>query len=255
MYMVFRGIQFFLILAFLSINTAQAKEAICPVTTNHDCAGYLRNYPLFDTEYKIAANYVPVLPLRALAHADVYKEKKSFHIERFYYVSNLVGDLGKAYQTVILDGEIGGFGIFNRKIKAKGKLNEFDLEYENHMSFALPRTAHMKITAKLDDIQFLEMKVRSDGNEMTNDAEGVFFGKEVKYHTHWRDTEGILSGVNYKIHAEGVQKEEGEFSVILQGKAGEHSITGSGKLITDNKYETIEKYGPITVKTFITIKN
>jgi len=252
--MVFRGIKFLLILTLMSTNLAQAKKAICPVKTNLECANYLRNYPLFDTEYKIAANYVPILPLRALANADVYKEKKSFHIERFYHVKNLSGELGKPYQSIILDGEIGGFGIFSRSIKAKGKLNEFDLEYENHMSFALPRTAHMKVTAKLDDIQFLNLKIRSDGNAMTNDVEGNFFAKEVKYHTHWRDTYGILAGINYKINAVGIVKEENDFQVSLNGDVGTHKITGSGKLVSENCYETIEDYGPITVKTIITIK-
>lgn len=252
--MVIRGIQILLIMMIFSMGTAQAKKAICPAKTNQDCANYLQNYPLFDTEYKRAANYVPVLALRALAHAEVYKEKKPFHLERHYYVTNLTGELGKAYQTVVLDGEIGGFGIFSRSIKAKGKLNEFDLEYENHMSFSLPRSASMKVNAKIDDIEFLNLKIHSDGNEMTNDVEGTFFAKQVGYHTHWRDTEGTLAGNDYKIHAAGVNKEEDSFQVTLDGKIGNHSITGSGRMIAENQYETVEVYGPITVKTFITVK-
>lgn len=248
-------IKLVLILVILSANFTYAKQAICPNKDYQTCGQYLRNYPLFDTEYKIAANYVPVIPLRALAEANVYKEKKSFHIERFFYVKNLKGDLGKAYQTIILDGNITGFGIFSRKIIAKGKLNEFDLEYENDMSFALPRTANMKVRAKLDGNLFLDLKITSDGNKMTNDVSGIFFGQDVKYHTDWRETNGILSGLNYKIYAEGILKDSNDFTVNMKGSIGKHSITGFGRMTSINHYESTEDYGPITVKSFITIKN
>lgn len=251
--MLFKKIILILIF-FLTANLVKAKDTLCPRKNDQKCANYLRNYPLFDTEYKIAANYVPVLPLRALAHAEVYREKKSFHLERYYYVKNLEGDLGKSYQSIILDAEISGFGIFSRKIKAKGKLNEFDLEYENNMSFSLPKKATMKVEAILDNVKFLDLKIKSDGDDMTNKVTGSFFGKEVDYHTEWRDTDGKLSGLEYTIHAEGVQKEENSFKAISNGKISNYNISGSAKMISENEYQSSEDYGPITVKTFITIK-
>ena len=243
-----------LILALTSFNLAGAKKVICPVKVANDCASFLRNYPLFDTDYKVAANYVPMLPLRALANGEIYKKKKSFHIERFFYVKNLKGDLGKAYQSIILDGEVTGFGIFSRKIVAEGKLNEFDLYYENNMSFALPRKANMKVKAKLDDIEFLKLKIHSDGVAMTNDVEGVFFGREVDYHTDWRTTNGNLAGITYNIFAAGEIRENDGFDVTMEGSIGSYSMKGFGKKVSDKQYQSSEDYGPIIVKSFITIK-
>jgi hypothetical protein len=57
------------------------------------CMENIQNYPLFDTEYKIAANYIPILALRAFAHAEVYKEKKPSRLIREYYVKILQANL------------------------------------------------------------------------------------------------------------------------------------------------------------------
>jgi len=243
-------------LFYLICPASFAEVHICDDIKVKDCSRYLAHHPLFDTDYKLAANYVPILALRALAHAEVYKDKKPFHIERYFFVKDLSGSdkLTKAYETIILDGEINGFGIFNRKIKVKGTLNEHDIDYINEMSFSLPRKAHMKIKAVIDDIPFLDLLIKSCGTAMTNDVEGTLFTKEVKYHTSWRDTEGLLAGLEYQITATGVVKEETDFYATLLGSIGNYPIKGTIKLVKPGYYESIEEYGPILVKTFITVK-
>jgi hypothetical protein len=242
---------------FSSICHASFAEVhICDLVKAKDCSSHLSHHPLFDTDYKLAANYVPILALRALAHGEVYKEKKPFHIERYFYVKELTGSdkLTKAYEAIILDGEVSGFGIFNRKIKVKGTLNEHDIDYSNEMSFSLPRKALMKIKASIDDLNFLDLQVKSCGIAMTNDVEGSLFTRDVKYHTSWRDTEGILAGIKYQITATGIVKEETDFYATLEGSIGNYPIKGTVKLVKPGYYESVEEYGPILVKTFITIK-
>lgn len=214
----------------------------------------IQNYPLFDTEYKIAANYIPILALRAFAHAEVYKEKKPSRLIREYYVKNLTGEFSKPYQTTDLNIEIKNHGLFGRKIIATGKLNEFDLEYENKISASLPRNASMKAEAKIAGIEFLNLKIKSNGTENTNEVEGLFFAKEVKYLTQHRDTNGTLANIDYELHTEGLHKEADNFKVVTHGQIGEHEIFGHGTMISKGFYEFEEHYGPIFVKSKLWIE-
>ena len=219
------------------------------------CIENIQNYPLFDTEYKIAANYVPILALRAMAHANIYREKKPCRLERDYFVKNLSGELSKAYQRTELDIEVKGHGFLGRKIIAHGKLNEFELEYENKISASLPRNGNMKVEAKLEGVKFLELKIKSCGTKNTNEVVGDFFAKHVDYSTEHRDSNGMLAGLNYKIHTEGLhQEQEDKFQVVTNGFIGEHEIFGHGSMIRDNYYEFEEHYGPILVKSKLWIE-
>lgn len=248
--------KFFLLLTIVLLNnsSALALARICPEKkSNTECAKALINYPLFDTPYKLAANYIPILPLRALAHGEIYREKKTFKLERYYYVKNISGAFGEPYAKLIGSGKVSGSGIIGRKVSFDGHLNEFKVKYLIKMSFSLPKKAKMKVSASIDDIDFLELIIRSDGDAMTNDVEGTFFGKTVKYHTHHRDTDGTLAGQHYKLHTEGKVKEEGNFHAITKGGYAGHSISGSVVLTAYNKYYSTEYYGPIMVKSYITV--
>ncbi len=235
--------------------SAQPMVPSCQQELSASCIANLHNYPLFDTEYKLAANYIPILPLRALVHADVYKEKKTAHLERYFYIKDLQGKFSKPYETLILDIEVRAKGLLGREVIAKGKLNEFDVEYLNTMSFSLPRNAQMKVSAKLDKIKILDLIIKSDGKLMKNEVSGSFLGKDVLYNTIWRETEGMLADIKYTLHTEGVDKEPHRFTAITRGKIGSTDINGQGKLVKANYYEFTENYGPVQIKSYLTIKN
>lgn len=228
---------------------SQAHSHILCGNSVDQCEVNLQNYPLFDTPYKVAANYLPILPIRAFAHAGIYKDKKSCKLERLYYVKNLEAEFAEPYQKTTLDIEVKGHGFFGRKIVATGKLNEFDLEYENKIGASLPRNASMKVQAKLAGVEFLKLRIKSDGNKNTNEVEGSFFTKEVKYLTEWRDTNGSLANLDYKLHTEGLHKEVDNFHVITRGSIDDYEIFGHGTMIKPNYYEFDEHYGPIIVKS------
>lgn len=208
---------------------------------------------LFDTEYKIAANYVPVLPLRGLADAEVYRHKKSFTIDRRFYEKDASGKYSEAYEKVYLNCKVDGIGIIGREINCDGTLNELKLKYQNIMKFSLPKRAHMEIHSTLDGEAFIDLNIYSDGDQMTNNVKGLFFKKLVSYQTCWRDTKGTLAGINYQLHTVGVKESIGSFTVSTKGKIGNSVITGSGKIICPNNYEFIEYYGPVMVKTILTV--
>ena len=236
----------------LSANKAEAL--LCDTSKSKtDCSKELIHYPLFDTPYKVHANYVPILALRALAHGNIYKEKKSFNLERYFYVKNIGGAFDDYYAKLVGSGEVGGHGFIGRKITFKGQLNEFPIEYENTMSFSLPKKAKMKVKADIDGIRFLDIEVKSDGDAMTNDVEGTYFGQEVKYHTAHRDSDGILAGLPYKLHTEGKVKEPEAFYAITEGSIENYKIKGEVQMLEKAKYLSTEYYGPIMVKTYINV--
>lgn len=245
-----------ILLAIFAIFTisSNAKATICNKDTSKmECSKSLANYPLFDTPYKLLANYLPILPLRALAHGDIYKEKKAFKLERYYYVKNISGAFQNPYATLTGSGKVDNHGFLGRIINFEGRLNEFPIKYENKMSFSLPKKAKMKVWAEIDGIQFIKLEVHSDGDKMTNDVDGTFFGKKVHYHTEHRDTDGILANIHYKVHTEGKIKEDDNFLAVTDGTIGDYKVTGSANLTAPGKYLSIEHYGPIMVKTFITV--
>jgi hypothetical protein len=241
-----------IILVFSNLNPA--LSSFCDKKNSKtECSKSLANYPLFDTPYKLHANYLPILALRALAHGDIYKEKKKFNIERYYYVKNTSGAFQESYAKLAGSGEVTGFGFIGRKVSFEGMLNEFPFRYENKMSFSLPKRAHMRVTADLDGLIFLNLDIHSDGDKMTNDVDGSFFAKKVHYHTEHRDSEGILADLPYKIHTEGKVKEIDNFYTVTEGVIGNYKVTGTANLTAPNKYLTIEHYGPIMVKTYVNI--
>ena len=228
---------------------AQARQHILCESAADQCEVNLQNYPLFDTPYKVASNYLPILAIRAFAHAGIYKDKKSCRLERLYYVKNLEAEFGEPYQKTTLDIEVQGHGFFGRKIVATGTLNEFDLEYENKIGASLPRNASMKVHAKLAGVEFLNLHIKSDGKKNTNEVEGTYFAKEVKYQTEWRDTNGTLANLDYKAHTEGLHNEVDHFNAITRGSIDKYEIFGHGTMVKPNYYEFEEHYGPIVVKS------
>lgn len=242
------------VFTLMIVNANCASAHLCKSDQSKtDCSKSLINYPLFDTPYKLHANYLPILALRALAHGDIYKEKKDFKLERLYYVRNTRGAFQEPYSKLIGTGKVEGHGFIGRKISFEGKLDDFDIHYVNKMSFSLPKKAKMNIEAKIDDISFLKLEIHSDADTMTNDVEGTYFGQVVDYNTEHRDSRGKLAGHPYHLHTEGKVKEDTEFYATTDGSIAGYSVQGSASLVGVNEYLTVEHYGPIMVKTFVTI--
>jgi hypothetical protein len=243
-------------LLIMTLSSARTKAVTldCKQEISANCAANLHNYPLFDTEYKLAANYLPILALRGLANAELYKDKKSAHLERYFYIKDLQGNFSKPYETIVLDIQVKGHGIIGREVIATGKLNEFTLEYKNKMGFSLPRNARMDVSARLDGISILDLDIKSDGTLMTNTVLGSFLNQDVNYQTKHRDTSGLLSGHKYTLHTEGIDQESDHFTVRTLGKIGSSTIYGKGGIVSPNYYQFEENYGPVLVKTKLTIK-
>ncbi len=203
----------------------------------------LLNDPLFDSDYKIAAHYVPALALRALAHAEVYQKKRKAYLERTFTLQ------GNVYETWKIHIQVEGDGLFKRKVSAKGFIGNLPLSYENEIACSLPKNANMKVSAKLDGQPILNLTINSDGNKMTNYIGGNFLGRAVAYKTSWRDTIGTLAGFAYNMHVEGVKNEANDFKVVSKGNIGASEIKGEGILIKKDHYEFTEHYGPILIKS------
>lgn len=217
----------------------------------------ITKHPLFDTKYKQAANYMPLIAMRVLAYSKIYRKKGKAQIRRYYYLKNTKGEFSDPYAELTMDVQVEGKGLFGRTIKAKGKLNGMDLVFFNDMKFSLPKKALMNISASLDSCNFLSLRVESDGDKLTNDVNGVFFSKPVKYHTNWRNTKGMLANAPYEIYVEGVHNEK-MLRVVSKGfigdeSTGQHSIKGQGVETKENYYEIEEYYGPLLIKTFVHI--
>jgi hypothetical protein len=223
-------------------------QNLCP-KAEMSCSDALLTNNLFNSDAKIAANYIPVLPLRAFAHAEIYKEKKRLAFKREFFYNSAA----KAYATMNLNIEVKGKGFLGREIIATGTLNEHKVEYFNETKPYLPRNVDMRVIAKLDGIRVLELDIASDGTKMTNNVKGKFFNKEVNYSTNWRNTKGVLAGLNYEIYAEGVEKEKTSFRAISKGRIQSQSISGSCQMIESNLYRCQEQYGPISIKTEIKV--
>lgn len=236
----------------LFLGVKAAATPLCPEESK-DCCQSLSLNPLFNTDYKISANYVPILPLRGMVQADVYKDKKSLIMDRRYYIKDATGNYGEPYQKTLLNISVKGSGIIGREVIAEGTLNEHKLKYHNHMKFSLPKRANMKVNATLDGIQILELAVQSDGDKMTNLVKGSFLGKQVDYQTHWRETKGTLAGIPYLLHTEGLIKEKENFKAVTKGTIGSSAIKGEIKMLDKEHFESTEYYGPVMVKTKLTI--
>ena len=226
-------------------------QNLCP-KAEMSCSDALLNDPLFNADYKIAANYVPVLPLRAFAHAEIYKHKKKLKLERYFYYKS-AGPSAKPYATMNLNVEVRAKGFLGREIIASGTLNEHKVEYFNEVKPYLPRNGDLNVVAKLDGIRVLELTIASDGTKMTNVVKGKFFNKEINYSTNWRNTKGVLAGLSYEIYAEGVEKEKNSFKAISKGRIQNQSISGICTMIEQNLYNCDEDYGPVKIKTNIKI--
>lgn len=241
------------LIASSMLNPSYGIPQFCTNTQEELCAIHLSEYPLFDSEAKIAANYVPVLPLRAFAHAEIYQKKKTVRLKRFFYIKDLNGALGEAYEILDIVINIKGDGLLEREILAIGKLNEFDVEYKNKIKASLPKRATMKAIAKIANVKFLDLDIKSDGQALTNDVKGILFAKKVDYKTKWRNSSGLLGGSIYEIYTEGSSKNSNHFEVKCNGKIGTTEIKGHGKLVRPNYYEFEETYGHILVKSQVTV--
>ena len=246
-----------LLILFLSSQSLHAK--FCETINEADlCLNSLLEHKLFDSSAKLHANYLPILALRALAHADIYKKKKDFKIERFFFENDKVYEKDTdelPYASLIGVGKVSGNGFFGREIEFAGTLNAHTVKYKNVMKFSLPRRADMQVNAWLDEIEFLDLQIQSDADKMTNDVSGKYFGKAVKYHTTHRDSFGILADIPYKLHTEGKVKEDDLFHAVTDGLIDENKVTGAVNFIEKNHYYSIEHYGPIRVETHIRILN
>lgn len=241
-----------LISIFLALLSSELKALAslnneCKPTQEALLVQTLTKYPLFDTPYKLAANYSPVLLLRALAHSNIYRKKGKAHVKREFYIKDLKGKFAEAFETLELDISVEATGLLGRKILASGKINNLNLNYENLIEVKLNNTASMKIKAFLEACEFLDLKVESKKSENSNTVLGSFFGKKVEYKTTWRDTEGILADKKYKIYVEG--STEGAFTLSSKGTIDVYQISGTGKQISENKYLMEEYYGPLYIKT------
>ena len=202
----------------------------------------------------MAANYTPVLVLRAIANSRIYQEKGKARIVRNYYLSNTTGKLTQAYQKMVYDIDVKGKGIFGRKIIATGTINDLNFDYTSKVSFTLSKKAHMDINARLEGCDFLQLEVFSNGEKKTNKVLGKFLGKQVDYFTKWRDTEGVLGTHLYSMYVEG-KKQDGRFYGISKGTIGEFLIKGVAKETSKHHYEIEESYGPVIVKTSVLVSD
>lgn len=238
----------------LSADSACALSSLCSNLPS-PCSENLTKHSLFNTEYKISAHYLPILPLRAIAHASLIKDKKTARLERYFYYKDASGKISaNPFETIILDISVSAIGIFGRKIIAQGKLNEYPLYYENILHGVFPKNAQMQVSATLDGIEILDLDITSDGTKMTNVVKGKFLAKLVDYHTEWRETNGLLAGHAYKLHTEGLVNEPSKFKAVTSGTIGSAKINGEVNLVKANYYESEENYGPILVITKISVK-
>lgn len=225
----------------------------CNKDTVDECSDILANYPLFDTEYKKAANYVPVLPLRAIYNSKIYREKRKARILRKYFIKDLSGKFSEAYQVTDINLQVKAKGLLGREIIAKGKINEFDFDYYNRVRFSLAKTAKMDVEANIGGIPLLNLHIKSNANKKTNEVLGRFLGKEVNYLTEWRTTSGKLAELPYTMYVEGTSEDKKDFSAKSKGYIGTSEIFGDIKMLEKDHYIAEEHYGPVLIKTDISV--
>lgn len=262
-----------LIICAIMLRASQAKPKTLCETSAPSSA--IANHPLFDTPYKAAANYLPVLALRALGSTEIYRKKGSAHLVRRFYVRSLQGKLGEPYETMVLDIEVSGKGLFGRVAKAYGRINDLDLYYENEASFGLPKKAYMNAYASLDGFELVKLKIESDGDKLINKVAGNYLSKETNYQTLWRNTTGLLAGLNYKLFVEGSggttvpcdktnehtaycqeyakHKTKTLYEAKSSGTIAGYNISGWVRETSPDHFEAEEYYGPIVVKTLLDV--
>ncbi len=260
------------VLVLLSSSSSAKNKIMCELNPNTEISA-IANHPLFDTPYKAAANYIPVMPLRALASTELLRKKGTARMVRNFYVRNLQGKLAEPYETMTMDLEVSSRGLFGRTIKGTGRINDLDLYYENQMSFRLPKKIYMEAFARLDGCEMMKLKIETDGDKLTNDVRGLYLGKKTDYHTDWRTTTGFLAGSNYEMIAEGISKggvpcdKHNQNTAACKehandkpstlyvgkssGKVAGQMINGWVRETRANHFEAEENYGPIVVKTII----
>ncbi len=264
-----------IVLALVSLNSKAKNTVLCEPKSSQKEILAIANHPLFDTAYKSAANYIPVLALRALSSTDIYRKKGKAHLVRHFFVKNLQGKLAEPYETLVLDIVVSGKGLFGRNISAQGRMNDLDVYYSNKMSFGLPKKAHMDVVASLDGCEFMKFKVESDGDKMTNAVEGTYLGRTLKYFTNWRQSLGTLAGLPYEMVVEGNGKssvpcdkhnQDNTYckelakhkDIVLyhaksQGRISGYIINGWIKETRTGHFEGEENYGPIFIKTVLDV--
>ena len=208
---------------------------------------------LFDEKAEVVANYSPMLALRGLANSKIYRKKGKAHLERYCYRANEKSP----YQKTIVNINVHTDEWRKRVVEAFGTINGHPLYYKNIMEFSFPRKAQMNAYCNVDDsYNLLSLYIESDGNKMTNKVLGYFAGRSVQYLTTHRLSEGVLSGSNYKIYIEGEHdKDSSLLKLKSDGFFDEVKISGEGKEIKKDEYEFVERFGTITVKTFLKVEN
>lgn len=259
-----------LISGALVLHATAKPKTLCETNT---ASAAIANHPLFDTPYKAAANYSPVLALRALGSTEIYRKKGNAHLIRKFYVGNLQGKLGEPFETMVLDLEVSAKGLFGRVAKGFGHINDLDLYYENEASFGLPKRAYMNAYASLDGCELMKLKTDSDGDKLINKVSGNYLSRVIDYQTQWRSSSGLLAGYQYQINVEGSGgttvpcdksnqhtvfcQEHGKSKSPYQGKSSGtiagYKISGWIRETSPDYFEGEEYYGPIVIKTVLDI--
>jgi len=213
---------------------------------------------LVDTPYKLAAHYFPPMLLRALIESHFYRSKKKAHYERIIYLpSSEAGTkvLNKdvlELEKLVLDLDARGLGLLGRKITAKGKLNNLNLNFSSEMRFKISKKGTQEIKSSLGGLDFINIEVVTDGKAETNDITGMLLGRELDYQTKYRDTEGRLGKFDFKLHVQGVH-DKPLYEVNTEGYIGDYKIKGFGKAIEKDLYEFEENYGPLLIKSTLRV--
>jgi len=245
---------FIAILAFGSTQRLESKSNFCEITHPQKSKVALTHHPLFDTPYKMAANYSPVLVLRALGETEFYRAKGSAHMLRKFYVKDLTGELAEPYEVMDIDIKAKARGFFGRTIEASGKIDGHNFYYQNKMSLGLPKKVDMNILVSLAGCEMMKLKVKTEGSAKTNKVTGTFLGKTVDYFTDWRDSKGILSGTAYEIYVNGLA--DGDlYHGISNGDIAGFKIKGDARETSHNHFEIVEEYGYILVKTILDVED
>ena len=213
---------------------------------------------LVDTPYKLAAHYLPPMLLRALIESHFYRSKRKAHYERTIYLPSseagtktLTSD-ALELEKLSLDLEAKGLGLLGRKITAKGKLNNLNLSFFSEMKFKISKHGTQDIKSTLGGLDFINIKVVTDGKAETNDVTGTLLDREVDYHTKYRDTEGKLAKFDYKLHVQGIH-DKPLYEVSSNGHIGDYKIKGFGRAIEKDVYEFEENYGPLLIKSTLRV--
>lgn len=205
---------------------------------------------LVSKPYRLAAHYLPVLE-KALTQVRVPFKAKKLRVERYIYDSSLESSPS---EKLIADVDIKKKGMLGQLITAKGKLNDMDLKYKNHFKFSITGKGTMDVESSLAGEEFIKLRISANKRKATTDVAGAVMGKEVQYFSDESTTEGFIAEHPYKVSFNSIKNKKGELvQIITKGNIGDYAITGEGHRISENQYAIEEHYGPLLIKTVITV--